>query len=263
MASKLFKKLSKRDRNLVFFQACHGNNLDEVNDCLSRGCDVNTKGDWYGSQWTGLMVACERGNPAIVSRLVQVPGLDINYQDEKYGDNAAHGASLHGHTECLRILAETGRVDWNQREKYGRTPLYLAIWYRHPDIVDIITHQPNIDYHVKSTRGYTLAQAAVWKGGIKCVETLANKDSFDGWNFPLTGIKRTNGNCNCDHCAMGCSTLDGDTPVMLALKQEKSEIVKILLRCPRVDLSCRDKDGWSLVFRAIQKKKIGDKIKQR
>ena len=173
-----------------------------------------------------------------------------------------HTASLRGHTECLRILAETGRVDWNQRDKYGRTPLYFAIWYGHPDIVDIITNQPNIDYNVKSTRGYTLAQAAVWKGGIKCVETLANNETFDGWNFPLTGIKRTNGNCNCDHCAMGCSTLDGDTPIMLALKKEKSEIVKILLGCPRVDLSCRDKEGWSLVFRAIQKKKIG-KIKQR
>ena len=75
---------SKRDRNLVFLEACRSNNLEEVNDCLSRGLDVNTKGDWYGSQWTGLMVACERGTPAIVSRLVQVPGLDINYQNEKY-----------------------------------------------------------------------------------------------------------------------------------------------------------------------------------
>merc|ERR1712232_217010 len=30
----------------------------------------------------------------------------------------------------------------------------------------------------------------------------------------------------------------------------------ILLRCPRVDLSCRDGESWSLVFRAIQRKEI-------
>ena len=34
------------------------------------------------AHWTALMFACDRGNLDIVSRLVQVPGLDINYQDE-------------------------------------------------------------------------------------------------------------------------------------------------------------------------------------
>ena len=56
------------------------------------------------------MIACNVGNSAIVSRLVQVPGLDINYQDEN-GTTAALLASLRGHTGCERLLAETGRVD--------------------------------------------------------------------------------------------------------------------------------------------------------
>ena len=38
------------------------------------------------------MYACDAGNPAIVFRLVQEPGLDINYQDEG-GWTAAHLAS--------------------------------------------------------------------------------------------------------------------------------------------------------------------------
>ena len=45
-----------------------------------------------GRQRTPLMFASIAGNSAIVSRLVQVPGLDINYQDE-YGITAAHLAS--------------------------------------------------------------------------------------------------------------------------------------------------------------------------
>ena len=68
------------------------------------------------------MFACHRGNPAIVSRLVQVPGLDINYQN-KDGETAAHLASYNGQTECVRILAETDRVDWNKADNWGCTPL--------------------------------------------------------------------------------------------------------------------------------------------
>ena len=44
----------------------------------------------------------------------------------------------------------------------------------------------------------------------------------------------------------------------MALKKGKTEMVEILLRCPRVYQSCRDKEGWSLVFRAIQRNKLGE-----
>ena len=183
------------------------------------------------------MVACGKGNSATVSRLVQVPGLNINYQDGN-GDTAAHLASREGQTEYVRILAETDRVDWNKRDEGGWTPLYWALYRGHSDIVDIIVQQPNIDYSVKTNIGSTLAQIAVMRGKVKCVETLAAQERFDCWNVPDS---------------------DGDTPIMMALnlKYGKREMTKILLRCPRVDLSCRDKEGWSLVFRAILRKELG------
>ena len=61
----------------------------------------------------------------------------------------------------------------------------------------------------------------------------------------------------------GCPRVNLDVPrgnslIILALNSRKTKIVEILLRCSRVDLSCRDKEGWSLVFRAIQKKKLGE-----
>ena len=77
-------------------------------------------------QWTAMTFACFADNSAIMSRLVQVPELDINYQDDN-GYTAAHYASMEHRTECVRILAETGKVDWNKRDKYGRTPLYLRL----------------------------------------------------------------------------------------------------------------------------------------
>ena len=80
----------------------------------------------WSRQWTALMFACWLGSPAIVSRLVQVPKLDVNFQDEN-GNTAAHLASLSGHTECVRMLAETGRVNWNYSLIWGgQTALYQA-----------------------------------------------------------------------------------------------------------------------------------------
>jgi len=255
-----------------FIQNCRDNKLDGVTDCLSRGVDVNTvseDGRWSGltiaaeknypelleillshpdikinnktsGHWTALMFAFKHGNPTIVSRLVQVPGLDINYQDVN-GWTAAHWASWRGQTECVRILAENDRVDWNKRDKWGQTPLYLALWRGHSDIVDVIMQQPNVDYNVKTEDGETLAipgvcrgnggetlgHVAVWGGDVKCVETLAAQETFDCWNVP---------------------DKKGNTPIMMALYMNKTNIVEILLRCPRVDLSSMDEEGWYLLF---------------
>ena len=208
--------------NQEFLKFCTDNNLEGVTDCLSRGVDVNTVSEngrrsglilaagknypelleillshpdiklnnttdsmTVGGQWTALMFACHLGNSAIVSRLVQVPGLDINYQD-KNGDTAAHWASYTGHTECMRILAETGLVDWNKADNHGRTGLYCALHDGASDIVENIVKQPNIDYNVQTKYGETLAQIAVRGGDLKCVETLAAQEGFNSLNVPAS-----------------------------------------------------------------------------
>ena len=214
------------------FQYCRINNLEGMNDCLSRGVDVNTKGELLGVQRTALMHAS--GHPAIVSRLVQVPGLDINYQDEDCS-TAAHLVSLDGRTECVRILAETDRVDWNKTDNWGCTPLLWALEKGHSDIVDIIVQQSNIDYNVKTSSGETLAQKAVIKGNVKSVETLAAQEKCQCWNVP---------------------DRDGDTPVFKALKKDKMDIFQLLLKCPRVDLNMKDKKGDSLIMVALKTDKI-------
>ena len=91
---------------------------------------------------------------------------------------------------------------------------------------------------MKTDYDEALAHAAVRNGKVKCVETLAAQERCDFWNVPNS---------------------DGDTPLMMALKKNKIDVVEILLRCPRVDLSCRNREGWSLVFRAIQRNKLGEK----
>ena len=148
---------------LRFLEICRNNQVQAVNDFLK---------DFYKDLWSGLRAACRHGNSAIVSRLIQEPGLDINYQNE-IGWTAAHLAWRH--TECVRILAETDRVDWNKADRRGRTPLYWALKYGHSDTVDIIVQQPNIDYNVKTEDGDTLAHAAVEHGNAKSVKALIGR----------------------------------------------------------------------------------------
>ena len=184
---------------------------------------------------TALIKACSVGDSDLVSRLVPVAGLDLNYQDD-LGSSAADRASYHGHTECVKILADTGRVDWRKKDNWDGTPLYWALFRRHSDIVEIIVQQPNINYNVKTKKGETLAHAAVRGGDVKCVATLIAQEKCLCLNIP---------------------DMSGSTPVMIALERNRIRIVEILIGNPR-DLTCRDNGGWFLLFRAIQKKKLGE-----
>ena len=178
---------------------------------------------------TALMFACDGNNPGIVSRLVQVPGLDLNFQDD-FNETAAHLASRHRRPECVRLLAETGRVDWNIGNGRDMIPLYWALESGCSESVAIIMRQPNIDYNYQIDwgTGDTLGHAAVMGGDEKCVKALAARKRFNSWNIPDE---------------------DGHTPLMSTVKKNWTEVAEILLRCPRIDLNCRDNRGWSLIFR--------------
>ena len=124
-------------------------------------------------------------------------------------------------------------MDWNQRDGVGTTPLYWALW--NPDNLEIIGKQPNLDYNIKSNDGDTLAQVAVRRADVKLVETLAAQEKFHYWNVPDKA---------------------GDTPVLKALKENKMDILQMLLNCPRVDLTLNDDNGDSLIMVALKTGRI-------
>ena len=83
--------------------------------------------------------------------------------------------------------------------------------------MNIIVQQADIDYDVKSEDGAgceTLAQVAVRGGDVKSVKTLIAEARFDSWNVPDLRV---------------------DTPIMMALKRNRTDLVEIFLKCPRVD----------------------------
>ena len=88
---------------------------------------------------------------------------------------------------------------------------------------------------IKTGTGKTLAQKAVKKDDVKCVEILAAQEKCECWNVPNS---------------------DGDTPVLMALKTNKMDVLQILLKCPQVDLNLKDKNGDSLIIVALKTDKM-------
>ena len=142
----MFDTKKETEYDWGFESCCRNNSLKGVEECLSKGADVNRVfyniiGD--GLQLTGLMIACREGNPGIVNRLLQVEGVLVNYQGVRK-ETAAHWACQGGHEICVELLVKVGTVNWNLRNRDGQTPLDLAIKYRHRNIEEILRNIPDI-----------------------------------------------------------------------------------------------------------------------
>ena len=189
-------------------------------------------------------------------------GVDINATDADltpFSQTAAHVAASMGHTGVIRLLAATGRMDWNKQDPLGMTPLHWALQFGRYEVAAIIMQQDGIDFSLRASTGTTVAQLAVLDQNVPMVEILAKKENCNIWNIPdqsgdtpiMDAILK--GNPDILKILLACPRVDpnvedwhGDSPVMMAIKEEKVALAKILIKCPRVDLRSKDRDGSSL-----------------
>ena len=247
----------------LHLEACKSNNLEKVVASITLGVDVNSvsedgeesgltvaadkgylqllefllnqpkinvnikvKHPLYG-QWTPLIFACRHGEPEIVRRLVQVPGLETDHQDSN-GSKAQHYAAEYS-AECVRALADMNTtVNWNIKNKYGETPLFDAIIDGNTEAVRIIASQPGIDFSIKNNGGTSLAECAVRFGNVETLKILVEAKQIN-WN-------------EVDQF--------GHTPLMMTLKgntKRNKEMFEVLVSHPEVDLNIRDSDGETVL----------------
>jgi len=110
------------------------------------------------------------------------------------------------------------------------------------DAVETIIAQKNVDFSIKDNYGWSYAQACVcWDNGdsVKCLQLMTGVSAMD-WNSKLTS----------DH--------GGDPPLIYLLKENKLERFKVLVKCPNIDLSCKDGngDGLEKIARANDQKEF-------
>ncbi|KAI9773768.1 MAG: hypothetical protein M1839_002001 [Geoglossum umbratile] len=101
---------------------------------LGEGVDLNSKSN---SGRTPLLWASHQGHGDIVRLLLEERGIDVNAEDDHFGESALSTAVETGHEEIVRLLLENG-ADTQTRTRSGSTPLSKANYYGHKVIAQLL-----------------------------------------------------------------------------------------------------------------------------
>eukprot|EP01105_Mastigella_eilhardi_P014580 TRINITY_DN3317_c0_g3_i3.p1 TRINITY_DN3317_c0_g3~~TRINITY_DN3317_c0_g3_i3.p1 ORF type:complete len:614 (+),score=57.38 TRINITY_DN3317_c0_g3_i3:347-2188(+) len=106
-------------------------NASAVRVLLAAGADPNVA--LTARRWTCLHVAAKQGKTALVSELLQLPGIDPEARTSA-GQTALHLAVKQGHTETALALLASGSVDVNATDRHGWTALRVATVEGHAEL---------------------------------------------------------------------------------------------------------------------------------
>ncbi len=111
---------SARDPGSALHQAAEKGNLDEIENLLNEGVDIEVKDKLL---FTPLHRAAENGNYMAV-RLLLDKGAQVNAKS-KYGVSPLHAAAQKGHADVVKLLLSRG-AKLSSRTIAGDTPMDLA-----------------------------------------------------------------------------------------------------------------------------------------
>ena len=208
--------------NPIFFIACKHPLVLEL-FLAHPNLNLNIKND---CGYTALIYSCCNYSSCLeaVRRLCQVPGIDLNSQDNE-GDTAAYFAALKMEPDCVKILRTVPGINWNIKNHEGDSPITVAIDKGSLEILKILLTIPSIDFNVQDGNGRSIAQIAVESDEspfspllnpidcIQCVEILS-RDSRVNWNIRNSS---------------------GETPIMYTWRKRKTEMFRILMNVPTID----------------------------
>lgn len=240
----------ERDLKEIYLSACYEPNLEKVKACLLLGADVNWACRTEGSgiqmaarenfidllelllaqpdvnvnfihdddttdtieKMTALEIACEAGHASIVKRLCQ-------HKDIKIGVFALNDAIMNNRVGCVEALKKFAgnKIDWKYQVVHmgiRRTPVAYAAKKGFAEVLEVllsVVPGSRLDLNNVDTQGKTAMHLAVEENdgahGLRCVQLLSRDERVD----------------------INIKNKDGETPIKLAMKKGKTEMVKILL----------------------------------
>ena len=112
---------------------------------LFFGGDFNKIHDDCGQ--TSLQIACRKGNANLVRLMLEIPEVDVNLKNPKYGLAAIHFAARFDEYDVMQALLESGKCDVNIQDNAGKTALHYANEAKSTDIITLLLKNkanPNI-----------------------------------------------------------------------------------------------------------------------
>ena len=171
---------------------------------------------------TPLMIAAGNDNLQAVKCLLK-QGADPSLQDIK-GWSGLHSSSLGGNPEVIELmLSHVPSIDSITKE--GLTPLMIAALNDKLQAVKYLLEQ-GADPSLQNNKGWSALHSASLDGNPEVIELILN-------HVP-----------NIDSI-----TKEGDTPLLIAARNDKLQAVKYLLQ-QGADPSLQDHDGWNVLHSA-------------
>lgn len=226
-----------------------------------HGIDVNARNE---EGHTALYLAALKGQSAVVSSLISAPDIDVNTHNEN-GTTALHWAAAYGHSAVVHLLLCTSTIDVNARSKHGTTALHWAADYEHSEIVSLLLDVPGIDINAADENGNTALFFAVMKDHSAVVGALLRAPGVD-----------VNARCN-GHTALYAATIkncsavvsllvkfpgvelnakenhEGETALHLAVEGDNTELLRLLLDAPGLDVNVKNIYGTTALHRAVDR----------
>ena len=239
MPSRVSKqKLSETPLSVsdLFLDACKELDIEMVRGCLILGVDINsTDQDGHFGLYhivnSRKLLDCDWSRfdqyKKLFDLFVEHPDLNI---DQVNRDGIL--ARVTNDVKKIRKLCNLPGIDVN-----AGNPIAAALDFGSYVSVEYLLQQTGLNLDVKSYGGKSVGHSAVsgfslFYSPLKCVELLS-KDPRVNWNVR--------------------NDL-GETPIMVALKDKKMEMVKILLKTPGVSLAdvTKSKEGENLLKEVFQ-----------
>jgi uncharacterized protein len=151
-------------------------NLDNVNDLLAKGANVNEQ-DAKGNN--ALMIAASKGYVKIVERLLEV-GANVNVQ-EKDGWTALIIAAMNSNIEIAQMLLDA-KADPNIQDNVGKTALMYAASFGFPDMVALLKAHSPVD--LKDKKGKTAQMQAIEHDQKEFADYIQSKNTV----YSLTNL---------------------------------------------------------------------------
>lgn len=133
-------------------QAVLDDDLPRVQNLLAQGADPNVRDAETGL--TALMSAACHAQPQIVKALLDA-GADPLTTDSKTGATPLHKACQGGSVEVAKLLVGAGAFIDAVTPTMGHTPIMDALWYKWPELVEYLAEQ-GANLNLATHYGFTL-----------------------------------------------------------------------------------------------------------
>lgn len=242
--------------------AAGNGHIDVLDLLIERGASIKERDD---NGWLPLHAASRYGHAdTLVLLLEKEPGTVNEHIEGGFNSTALHIASEEGNIACIDVLLSYG-ADINERTIEGFTPLHRAADQGRTDAVNRLLNVGANALNCKNTAEVVPLHRACLHAHIyaakalllKAPEALESK-SVGGWTSLHFAAFSDSENCLkllLNHGAdIKALTVEGETPLRLAIKHGKSKAVDFLLEqsADEVSQPARDERGRTLLHAAVE-----------